>query len=265
MGIADELSKIKDLHSQGILTDEEFAKAKHRILESDGISQASSVSESEEQGGLGAREHEPTVDVQPEPTTPKVEEQSPQRQATPPVSTRAPKQSRTGGDTRKNKYLPVLLLALLGVILIVVILNVGLNLDFGGDSSAKNYNSSVTSFDLPTPQGPQTVTMRVSVHVKQTKANGKKWDIGGGAPDPFVELRVFSSGRKLKSKIKKDTYNAGYVFHNVTLQPNDKISVKLTDADTSSHDPIGSWKLPYNGQYSLEGSGSAGSISITLE
>ena len=82
----------------------------------------------------------------------------------------------------------------------------------------------------------------ITVEVKPTKANGKAWDVGGGAPDIMVEIYHKDLGR-LKSSTSKNTYKSTFEFdiRNITGY----IEVKVWDKDLMAHDLIGSCEIHY--------------------
>jgi len=74
---------------------------------------------------------------------------------------------------------------------------------------------------------------KVSIDVKPTKANGKSWDISGGAPDIYVRV----DGKKMA--LKKECRNS-YRCENITFVSNkEKFYIEVYDKDIASDDLVG--------------------------
>src|SRR4051812_15083603 len=64
---------------------------------------------------------------------------------------------------------------------------------------------------VPNADGAATRDFEVvvkSAKIKPTKANGSKWDVGNGNPDPFVRVSILDGGkftRTGQTKVVKDT------------------------------------------------------------
>jgi len=74
---------------------------------------------------------------------------------------------------------------------------------------------------------------KVSIDVKPTKANGKSWDISGGAPDIYVRV----DGKKMA--LKKECRDS-YRCENITFVSNkEKFYIEVYDKDIASDDLVG--------------------------
>lgn len=74
----------------------------------------------------------------------------------------------------------------------------------------------------------------VEVSVETTKADGKAWDAGGGAPDVML---VVDQSQRLQSGSCRDTYRCTTL---VDLPiGKDRVYLEIYDRDLASHDLIG--------------------------
>lgn len=77
----------------------------------------------------------------------------------------------------------------------------------------------------------------VKAQVQATKADGKNWDILGGAPDPFVAV-TDSNGRTYRTETRKNNYNP--VWNREIILSNAGIgSISVLDEDKDANDLIG--------------------------
>ena len=80
-----------------------------------------------------------------------------------------------------------------------------------------------------------------TVTVFATKSNGAAWDVGGGAPDIFVQIRVKKAfGSRKSTSVKKNTYSATFSQNTVKIRVGQAIEIKVWDKDFASDDIIGS-------------------------
>lgn len=79
-----------------------------------------------------------------------------------------------------------------------------------------------------------------SVRLAARKRNGKRWDIGDGAPDPKVRIKV-SGGESGTTQASRDTYSATFNEKVVRVSEGDTIEITVYDQDEIADDTAGTY------------------------
>ncbi|MCC6551407.1 MAG: hypothetical protein IT372_00100 [Polyangiaceae bacterium] len=106
--------------------------------------------------------------------------------------------------------------------------------------------------------GPQPYTLTVvSATVAPRKRDGKGWDVGDGAPDVVVEVRVIGAGNGSVRTSRADdttspTWNESGL---VTINKGDRLVAVVVDKDVIEDDPIGTIEQQFTkaGRLTLSG------------
>lgn len=77
------------------------------------------------------------------------------------------------------------------------------------------------------------------VSVFSTKADGKAWDVGGGAPDLRVKITNLTTRESWTSSVAFDTYSFTFNRPSVRVQVGDLIEITVDDQDVLADDLIG--------------------------
>lgn len=104
------------------------------------------------------------------------------------------------------------------------------------------------ALDLQQPQAPaKRYKLALTVEIMTSKANGKRWDPAGDAPDPVVKATMFQSNKKVRDLTcrQKETYTSTCLTGTV-IEANDAtiINAGLEDEDGISNDDIGWVHMP---------------------
>ncbi|MCK5145503.1 hypothetical protein KAR48_02040 [bacterium] len=86
-------------------------------------------------------------------------------------------------------------------------------------------------------------TIRITVQVEQTKANGRKWDGWGGAPDIQVKISSDELGT-MSSSEASNTYNSTVTFD--IGECRGELKIEIWDIDINTHDLIGKGRIKTN-------------------
>jgi hypothetical protein len=92
---------------------------------------------------------------------------------------------------------------------------------------------------LPPPSPDVAMTLRtIEVVLPPTKAIGLAWDVGGGAPDPFVV--VSQAGRTLATTDRQQDSLGARWDVNVVFDRTQPLQIDVLDRDVANDDPVAS-------------------------
>lgn len=118
----------------------------------------------------------------------------------------------------------------------------------------------------PTEPTPKNYTANITAVVASTKKSGSAWDGFGGAPDIMAEL--FISDKVFNFTKTQDSFSYNKSLEGITLNNNDRVTMKIWDLDISSHDIIATFVFDYDknqSNYSFDSDTVSGSINFILE
>lgn len=114
---------------------------------------------------------------------------------------------------------------------------------------------------------------KCQIYADSATINGGNWDIGGGAPDPYVSVS-FNSASKFVSRTVSDSFSPSWKElsgRDYTYQDIYSMTVSLIDEDLSSSDTMATWTAD-GGRWKMTGSSQSftlknksGSITLKIE
>ena len=80
-----------------------------------------------------------------------------------------------------------------------------------------------------------------TIKVRSTKANGKAWDIAGGAPDlqVIVERTSKPKGEQHTTAVKQNVFEAAFNRKTMGVHEGDTIKIRVIDEDVGIDDEVG--------------------------
>ena len=88
-------------------------------------------------------------------------------------------------------------------------------------------------------EGIQYLVGLIDISLCERNTDGSEWDLGAGAPDPFMEIDV--SGVPHQTTAVQDSFSPGALALELTLLSTDSVTVWLYDEDVTTNDPIGGY------------------------
>jgi hypothetical protein len=93
----------------------------------------------------------------------------------------------------------------------------------------------------PAPTPGHTCSIVASVHFPPTKPSGEAWDVGGGAPDPFLIVRQDGVEVGRTDRIQ-DTRDASFTF-DVSCDHARALDIEVLDRDLSLDDSADDFRI----------------------
>lgn len=84
----------------------------------------------------------------------------------------------------------------------------------------------------------------VAVVLPTDKENGQPWDVGGGAPDPFVVIRQDGFTLATTARVQ-DTLSARWEM-SVPFDRARPLEIEVFDGDVAADDPVAAITVPYH-------------------